>query len=422
MLNPLRLSLISGLFFMSLVGRTNAQEVHLVVDFRSGLSDALLGFIDVSAGAIVQQDRIALNQITPTAPRARTVEWVGSEIWIGGAPGLYRYSAPPIAHIETSFLGAHVEHIVPLTAGGALLLTLDEAIEVDATGTEVGRVPFGRVLDMIPYQGGFVTIEQTSLRTYDANLQFLGVIGTNAAQLAAISDFGYSPDRLTALSNGDLIVSATVSIAVIDPAGIAQSVFNPGQFERDAIETPEGLVFIPAYLSDSLLNVRTGESFATPNSNPTTSHVLYSKSKRMLSSTSSGQGCGGSQNSVGPGAEISLIGTDDVLDQNLTVVGSGLPPGQMCITIYGMGSFNAPLGDGLLCISPSFPGLTRSKFEVSSFGGHVSTAMDFVTQNLGSTFMAGTTWHFQTVYRDHLPQGGGAGFNTTGSAFLTFRP
>lgn len=397
-----------------------AQDLHLAVSTPNSSTPELL-FLNVDAGAVLEEDRVLLNPLMPAPARFLAVEWVGNEIWMVGVDGLRRFSVFPVSFLGEGLLGESFGSIIP-TNTGAFLFSSSEAVEVDLTGTVVQRKAISAYDDIAAFQGGYLAVvNNTTIEQLDTNFLPIGSFGANANQIATTVGTVFAPDKITVLSNGSVAVAATVSVAIIDSSGVAQNVFNPGQFESAALETSSGLIYVPASFGTSLLDTTTGEALRVTTGQGPQQAKIYSTSTRRLPISSSSQGCNTTPNSVGSGALFSLLGSDFAQNSSLTLVASDLPPGQFCITIYGSDFFSAPFGSGVLCVSPFAPGIIRSGIGLSSFGGNISTEMDFVTPGFGASFLPGTSWNFQVIYRDVTPTGA-ATFNTSSSARLTFRP
>jgi glucose/arabinose dehydrogenase len=128
--------------------------------------------------------------------------------------------------------------------------------------------------------------------------------------------------------------------------------------------------------------------------------------------------CIGAPNSVGDGGRILAGGTISVGRSDFELLASGCPPREFGVFFFGFASFQAPFGDGFLCVGPFAPGLFRLFPAVRTDGaGRASATVDFTALPI----VAGSTSFFQYWYRD--PRGpGGSGFNLTDGLEETFTP
>ncbi len=130
--------------------------------------------------------------------------------------------------------------------------------------------------------------------------------------------------------------------------------------------------------------------------------------------------CDAAPSSVGPGARLEASGSLSVLDDDLQLMATGLPPGAFGLFIRGAESSSFPFGDGLLCVSPFSGGLVRIETVRAAASGVAETAGIHGPPFPGSEIVVGTSWTFQLLYRDVL--GGPAGFNSTDALRGTFVP
>ena len=111
--------------------------------------------------------------------------------------------------------------------------------------------------------------------------------------------------------------------------------------------------------------------------------------------------CTGNTNSTGQSASISVLGSQRISDNNLTLSAFGVPAGQFGIFFFSEQQANAPLAgsSGILCVgSPLF---RLPVVQADPFFGTVSYAMDFTDNGSNaSTISAGSTQNFQLWYRD----------------------
>jgi hypothetical protein len=136
-----------------------------------------------------------------------------------------------------------------------------------------------------------------------------------------------------------------------------------------------------------------------------------------------GAGCA---NSTGGGARLFQgSGTTSVAADDLVLATDGLPPNRLTLTFMGGHAANLPFSDGRLCVSGGeagvfrYPPLSSGPFGSTQLGpGIVAGSQAFPPDG---HVEPGSTWHFQTWYRD--PSGPcGSGTNLSNAARVTFRP
>jgi hypothetical protein len=115
-------------------------------------------------------------------------------------------------------------------------------------------------------------------------------------------------------------------------------------------------------------------------------------------------------------------GSADVLSDDLTLLVSGIAPGQFGLVFMGANTMDVPLGDGRLCIGNGGPG--RARFRPRSADGNgVLVEVGLVAQSLAfdpaHILRPGDTWYFQAWYRDPGHPCGG-GHNLSNALPVTF--
>ena len=411
-------ALCAALFACLTGPKAFGQVAHVAV--TSSFSNTDLTFVEIEAGVVERSAPFNLTSGFGTGFAVNAVEFVGGEIWLATSTGLLRYRSSSPSLLGSTLNGTALHQIVPV-AGGAVVFATEHAIEVDAVGVPQQRTPFPRREDVIAFQGGYLAIDLVGeIRRYDASFAPLATFGAGAHALAMAQSIFYQPDRLTLLSDGRVAVAAGVSIGIIDGSGAAENVFNPSQFEFDVIETASGLLYIPSALQSCLMDPDTGEAFEVGGELGMQNFTHFSQARRPIAGASSSRGCSSAPNSNGSGAWISIIASDSASDRSATLVTTGVPAGETTLLIFGDTAFNGPFGNGFLCVSP-LGNVVRSSLQPASLNGTVSTAMDFATPGLGSSFVAGTSWTFQTLYRDRSATGA-AVFNGSDSVTLSFLP
>ncbi len=129
--------------------------------------------------------------------------------------------------------------------------------------------------------------------------------------------------------------------------------------------------------------------------------------------------CISQPNSTGATATLDWSGSCQVADNNFTLHMADGPAGQPVLFIYSAGQNANPFGDGILCLGGQIFRLNPPAFMDGS--GSVSKAVDFTSPpSVTGTISAGSTWNFQTWYRDSA--GGSAGYNLSNAFEITFAP
>lgn len=134
----------------------------------------------------------------------------------------------------------------------------------------------------------------------------------------------------------------------------------------------------------------------------------------------------GCANSTGSGASLFFTGTHELGPDDLVLNGRDYPPNVFGLFFMGQGQANVPLGDGLLCVSDSTPGIFRFSIQTSTPGGLMTEGPGIIAYSHSQFppsghIAAGSAWNFQGWYRD--TQGPcGFGFNTTNALEVRFGP
>jgi choice-of-anchor B domain-containing protein len=133
-------------------------------------------------------------------------------------------------------------------------------------------------------------------------------------------------------------------------------------------------------------------------------------------------GCSAAANSVGAGAQLSVLGSPSLTVNDLELHSHSGVPGQFGVHFYGPGNFETPFGDGSLCVSGGTFRLQPPQSFNSS--GEMVRVIDLAAPPTGggqSEILAGSTWYFQVWYRD--PAGPlGNGYNLSSSLGISFCP
>ena len=127
-----------------------------------------------------------------------------------------------------------------------------------------------------------------------------------------------------------------------------------------------------------------------------------------------GAGC---SNSTGAGALLSATGLASVASDDLDLLLSGMPPGNIGLVYLGEAKAQLPFGDGLRCVGAGALGLIRLPAGAASAGGSLGSTAVISTAGL----TAGSSWNFQGWYRD---PGGlcGSGYNLSNALSIVIIP
>jgi hypothetical protein len=130
--------------------------------------------------------------------------------------------------------------------------------------------------------------------------------------------------------------------------------------------------------------------------------------------------CQSSMNSFGTFALMSNVGSLALVDNTfgLMCTGASQIPQSWGMFTFGTQQFNAPFGNGFLCVSPFPPGIYKMPTQHLGTGTVVRTMTTHPADF--SLFTAGSSWNFQFWYRDpnQLP----ARFNLSDGLHVQFAP
>ncbi|HRV80008.1 MAG TPA: hypothetical protein P5218_01165 [Planctomycetota bacterium] len=113
--------------------------------------------------------------------------------------------------------------------------------------------------------------------------------------------------------------------------------------------------------------------------------------------------CPASYNTSGHHSHLSVVGSLNRLDNQLTLHATHLPPGQLAMFLYGSAGAPLPLPTGgQLCISGPVNRLQPAGIVGST--GERLLDIDFTVPREAANLIAGTTWAFQAWYRDYAFQ------------------
>ena len=130
--------------------------------------------------------------------------------------------------------------------------------------------------------------------------------------------------------------------------------------------------------------------------------------------------CTSNSNSTGSVANIEFEGSCAVSNNDVTLVASPVPNGQMGMFIYSDGLRDVPFGHGRLCLGGGGTSIYRIQPPVASGGsGAFVSAVDLANPPSASgTITPGSTWAFQCWYRD--PSAGAPGYNLSNAGYVVF--
>jgi mono/diheme cytochrome c family protein len=130
--------------------------------------------------------------------------------------------------------------------------------------------------------------------------------------------------------------------------------------------------------------------------------------------------CTSNVNSTGNVTTLDMVGSCTVSDNDVTLIASPAPNGQMGIFIYSDGQRDLPFGNGRLCLGGGGTSIYRIRPPVASGStGAFTTGVDLTNPpSTSGTITPGSTWSFQCWYRD--PPAGGAGYNLSDAGYVIF--
>ena len=121
--------------------------------------------------------------------------------------------------------------------------------------------------------------------------------------------------------------------------------------------------------------------------------------------------CALSPNGAGIGSFISVAGSQDVMDMDLTLSAVQVPPSSFGLFFYGSERDDFPIGNGRICVG-GVP--LRLPIVQADAAGAVAFPIDFTA--LPGPIVNGDTTHFQFWHRDTF----GAGYNFSNAIEVTF--
>ncbi|MFT7670529.1 MAG: hypothetical protein ACI8X5_003238 [Planctomycetota bacterium] len=128
--------------------------------------------------------------------------------------------------------------------------------------------------------------------------------------------------------------------------------------------------------------------------------------------------CQATANSVGPGALMCSSGSSSIASNDLDLVTTGVPPGNIGLYFYGPNQVQVPFGNGWRCVGG---GVYRLPPQAANGGGVLTHALDNTSPlTPAGQISAGELWNFQLWYRD--PAAGGSLYNTSNGHSILFTP
>ena len=123
-------------------------------------------------------------------------------------------------------------------------------------------------------------------------------------------------------------------------------------------------------------------------------------------------------NSAGPGALMSQSGPRSITTNQFTLIASGTPPHAPGRFFFGQNAAFVLFGNGFRCIGAPFYRLPVT----SANNGTLRYTLDFTQLPAGVSILAGSTWRFQTWFRDVQPSAAPYFFNLSDALAVTFCP
>ena len=130
------------------------------------------------------------------------------------------------------------------------------------------------------------------------------------------------------------------------------------------------------------------------------------------------QYCTSTINSSGFNAWLDHTGDMSCCSNNTCLIAYGVPASTLGIFFFGSQPAQIPLGDGVLCVSPFYPGFYRLPAVTTTPYLSASTHVDLKALPAPVAITPGTTRYFQFWFRD--PGSGGAQSNFSNGLQITF--
>lgn len=128
--------------------------------------------------------------------------------------------------------------------------------------------------------------------------------------------------------------------------------------------------------------------------------------------------CESTPNSTGLVSEMFLTGSLSIADNNTWIHSNACPPGEYGVFLFGQQPAELPWGNGVLCISPFYPGAARLNAPaLVPVDGVSSLFLDMTALPPQMQVVAGSSCYFQCMFRDPTI---GAGFNLSNAVKVNF--
>ena len=128
--------------------------------------------------------------------------------------------------------------------------------------------------------------------------------------------------------------------------------------------------------------------------------------------------CESTVNSTGVVSTMNVTGNLSIADNDTWIHSLGCPPGEYGVFLFGVQPAELPWGNGVLCISPFYPGLVRlNQPAIIDFSGATSMPFDMSALPASVQVVAGTEYYFQCMFRDTAE---GSRFNLSNGVSVVF--
>ncbi len=128
--------------------------------------------------------------------------------------------------------------------------------------------------------------------------------------------------------------------------------------------------------------------------------------------------CNSTPTSVGLRARLHALGTLSIADNDLTFIANNLPPEGIGLIYFGPGQVQIPFGNGIRCVGGGQ--LFRRPTQNTTKAGILAHQLDYLADPVAGQVVSGSTWNFQSWFRDTAA--GGSGFNFSDGISVTFEP
>ena len=130
--------------------------------------------------------------------------------------------------------------------------------------------------------------------------------------------------------------------------------------------------------------------------------------------------CESLPNSTGVVSTMSVTGNLSISSNNTWIHSFDCPSGEYGVFLFGEQPAALPWGNGVLCISPFFPGVMRLNVpDIIPFGGQSDLFLNLGALPPQMQLVAGKAYYFQCMFRDPSV---GERFNLSNAVSVTFGP